>query len=406
MDDRTVRGLVSIILAVAMLAVGAMAGRIFPADTAYVMPLFVFSAAIFLADGAVTFTRMQRNQAELDRERDRASAPWRAAFAVGFLLALVAAARTGSSFVTTTAVVLAVVAAGIYLYRRRFFAILNEAARGSATGGSRIRQALNARDHDGVAAALEERIDQENDPARRGDLLLALGAVHVFRGAYDEAVRAFERIDRSRRESGIDMAMVVDLNVASAYVAKGDFESAESAMSRIDAATLAPEFRTAYDMNQSAILVGKGAHEESIRFVEALGLDAMPERSRVPFLRDLAESLAASGTDTGRALEIATRCVEIDGGAQSHNLVAFVLIAQKKFSEALTRLDSALALNPDGRSNLRVFAETWLYYGLAQRGQGDAAAARSSFEKASKLKGGGRFSLAALREVQAEAAPA
>ena len=132
--DRTLRGLVSIALAMAMLAVGAMAGGIFPAKTAYVMPLFVFSAAIFMADGAVTFTRMQRNQAELDRERDRLAAPWRVAFALAFLLALVSAARTGPSFITTTAVVLAVAAATIYLYRRRFFAILKETA--SFSGGS------------------------------------------------------------------------------------------------------------------------------------------------------------------------------------------------------------------------------------------------------------------------------
>ena len=46
MDDRTMRGLVGIALAVAMLVVGSMAGRIFPVETAYVLPLFVFAAAI------------------------------------------------------------------------------------------------------------------------------------------------------------------------------------------------------------------------------------------------------------------------------------------------------------------------------------------------------------------------
>lgn len=407
MDDRTLRGLVSLALAIAMLAVGALAGRVFPVDTAYVMPLFVFSAAIFMADGAVTFTRMQRNQAELDRERDRIAAPWRVAFAVAFLLALAAAARTGPSFVTTTAVVLAVAAATVYLYRRRFFAILQETA-SAAAGSSRFRQAIQSRNHDEIAKVLEDRLEGESDASRKTTLLLSLGAVHVVRGAYLEAVRVFEKIDRSRKEGEIDMGLVVDLNVASAYVALGDFESAESAMSRIQDASLPSEFKDAFAMNRSAILVGKGAHAESIRYVEGLALAEMPERSRVPFLRDLAESLAASGTDTARAMEIATQCVTLDGGAQSHNVLGFVLIAQKKFDEAKAALDEALRLNPEGRTNLRVFAETWLYRGLAERGNGDASAARESFEKAAKVQGGGRFSKAALEAARtvAEGLPA
>ena len=396
-NNRSTRGVVSIALAIAMLAVGAMAGGIFPQETAYVMPLFVFSAAIFMADGAVTFTRMQRNQMELDRERDRASSPWRIAFAVSFLLALVSAARTGPSFVTTTAVVLSVAAATVYLYKRRFFAILKETA-SMAGSGSSIRQAVKSRDHAAIAAALEERLEAEKDPGRRTTLLLSLGAVQVVRGAYLQAIRAFERIDRKRKEGAIEMSLVIDLNVASAYVAMGDFESAEIAMSRIKESSVPDEFTDAFAMNRSAILVGKGAHAESIKFVDALPLATLSERSRLPFLRDLAESLAASGTDTTRAMDIATQCLSIDNGAQSHNVLACVLIAQKKFEEAKTALAEALRLNNDARANLRVLAETFLYLGLAERGKGDSAAARDLFEKAAKVEGGGRFSRAAVRE--------
>lgn len=396
--NRTFRGLVSVALSIAMLAVGMMAGGIFPQETAYVMPLFVFSAAIFLADGAVTFTRMQRNQAELDRERDRLSSPWRVAFALAFLLALVSAAKTGPSYVTTTAVVLAVGAATVYLYKRRFFAILKETA--SFGGNSRIRQALKDRNHEEIAKALEERLDGEKDEARRTTLLLSLGAVNVVRGAYLEAVRAFERIDRRQKEGAIEMGLVVDLNVASAYVAMGDFESAEYAMSRIREAEVPEAFRDAFAMNRSAILVGKGAHAESIRFVESLALATLPDRSQLPFLRDLAESLAASGTDTTRALEVATRCLSIEASAQSHNVLAYVLIAQQKFEEAKAALVEALRLNSDTRANLRVLAETWLYLGLAERGKGDITAAREFFQKAAALVGGGRFSRAALREAE------
>lgn len=398
-DNRALRGIVSIALAIAMLAVGAMAGGIFPAETAYVMPLFVFSAAIFMADGAVTFTRMQRNQAELDRERDRRAAPWRVAFALAFLLALVSAAKTGPSYITTTAVVLAVAAATLYLYKRRFFAILKETA-SFAGGNTRMREALKSRNHEEIAGALEERLEGEKDPARRTTLLLSLGAVHVVRGAYLEAIRAFERIDRRRKEGAIEMGLVIDLNVASAYIAMGDFESAEYAMSRIEDAVVPEEFKDAHAMNRSAILVGKGAHAESIRFVEALPLATLSERSRLPFLRDLAESLAASGTDTDRAMEIATQCVSIEAGAQSFNVLAFVLIAQRKFQEAKNALAEAIRLNSDGRANFRVLAETWLYLGLAERGNGDMAAARQSFEKAARVEGGGRFARAAVREAE------
>lgn len=406
MDDRTVRGLIGIGLAVAMLVVGSMAGRIFPVETAYVLPLFVFASAILLADGAVTFTRMQRNQAELDRERDRAAGPWRVAFAVSFLLALLAAARTGASFVTTTAVVLAVTSATVYLYRRRFFAILRETGRPGGERANRMRQALKNRDLEGTARALEEWLEQEKDSSRRSTLLLQIGLLYVLRGMYDEAIRAFERIDRGSREGGVDMAMVVDINVASAWIAKGDFESAELVMARLTQTTIPAEFRTAYDMNRSAILVGKGAHAESIRFVDALPLSDMPETSRLPFLRDLAESLAASGTDTVRALEIADQCLRIDAGAQSQNVMAFVLLAQKKLEEAAGRLVEALKLNPDGKTNLRVFAETWYYLGLVKRAAGDAAAAADAFRKAAEVRGGGRFSTAALREMSSAGAPA
>lgn len=407
MDDRTLRGMIGIALAVAMLVVGAMAGRIFPVETAYVLPLFVFASAIFLADGAVTLTRMHRKQAELDRERDRVAAPWRVAFAVSFLLALIAASRTGASYVTTSAVILAVAAATIYLYRRRFFAILLETGSGAAgERAARMRQALRNQDLAGTAHALEEWLEQEKDPSRRSDLLLQIGLLYVLRGMYDEAIRALERIDRGSRQGGVDMAMVVDITVASAFVAKGDFESAERVMARLAETTIPAEFRTAYDMNRSAILVGKGAHADSIRFVDALPLATMPESSRLPFLRDLAESLAASGSDTGRALEVAGQCLAIDGGAQSQNVMAFVLLAQKKLEEAAGRLVEALKLNPDGKTNLRVFAETWYYLGLVKRAAGDAAAAAEAFRKAAEVRGGGRFSIAALREIGDAGAPA
>src|SRR5699024_8807057 len=158
-----------------------------------------------------------------------------------------------------------------------------------------------------------------------------------------------EKIDRRRKEGAIDMALVVDLNVSSAYIAMGDFESAELAMGRIDEASVPEIFKDAYARNRSAILVGKGAHAEAIRYVQALNVDEMPESSRLPFLRDLAESLAASGTDTERAMAVATQCLSIDAGPQSHNVLGFVLIAQKKFEEACRALDEALRLNPEGK---------------------------------------------------------
>jgi tetratricopeptide (TPR) repeat protein len=101
--------------------------------------------------------------------------------------------------------------------------------------------------------------------------------------------------------------------------------------------------------------------------------------------------------------------VTLDGGAQSHNVLGFVLLAQKKFEEAKAALDEALRLNPEGHTNLRVFAETLLYRGLVERGKGDAAAAKQSFERAANVQGGGRFSKAALREastLDGEGAPA
>lgn len=392
--DRSFRGFVSISLGIAMLALWTMAGRVFPPDVVYVMPLFVFSAAIFMADAAVTFTRLRHNQAALDRERDRLAAPWRVAFALSFVLALLSASRTGPSFVTTTAVVLAVAAASIYLWKRRFFAILQEQQR-AARRESRLRTPEE------TAAQIEKILEEEKDPSRRTTLLLSLGTVQVFRGAYLEAVRVFEKIDRRRREGAIDMALVVDLNVSSAYVAMGDFESAELAMARIDEKSVPAIFRDAYAMNRSAILVGKGAHAESIRYVETVLVEEMPESSRLPFLRDLAESLAASGTDTRRAMEVATRCLSIDAGPQSHNVLGLVLIAERKFEEACRTLDEALRLNPEGKTNMRVFAESWLYRGRALRAKGDAAAAKESFERAASVKGGGRFALAAVREAAA-----
>ena len=401
MDDRSLRGFVSLALAALLLVVGALAGQVFPVETKYTWSLFLFGSAIFFADAAVTFTRTRGPEADADRERDAAASPWRIAFAVAFVLALISAARTGSSFVTLTSMILAAVAAGVYLVRRRFFAYLRIAAQQPRSGGSEIRRALAAKDHAALARLLEEKLDAESDASRRNTLLLSLGAVHIVRGEYDDAVRAFERVNRRVREGSLDMEMVADLNLASAYVAKGDFESAESCLSRIDEKTLPEEFRAAWDMNRSSVLVGKGAHEEAIRFLDGLPIESMHPRTQFPFLRDLAEALAASGADPARALDVATRCLTIESGPQALNVMGCVLIAQKKFEEAAGRLSEALRLNPEGRENLRVFAETLYYLGIAQRGTGDAASAKECFTRAGAVKGGGRFSTAAQREIEA-----
>src|SRR6202035_570745 len=102
---------------------------------------------------------------------------------------------TGSSFVTVTAMLLAIVAAGVYLVRRRFFGNLRDMFR-IPDPSARLRSAFKLRNHQMIADLFEERIQAEKDPERRNVLLLQLGAVNVVRGAYDEAVGAFERLDR------------------------------------------------------------------------------------------------------------------------------------------------------------------------------------------------------------------
>lgn len=389
-------------LAIVMMIVGTMARRVYPVETAYVFWLFLFGASLFMADAAVTLTRVPSANHDADAARDRAANPWRIAFAVAFVLTLLAAARTGSSNVTLTAMLMAVFAAGVYLVRRRFFGNLRDLMKQStARPGQEIRKALEAKDHEQLAAIIEKRVDAEPDPSRRNALLLSLGAVHVVRGAYDDAVRAFQRIDRvaSRDEKKdgdwIDMGYVVDLNVASAYVAKGDFDLAERSLSRVDEERLPEEFRVAYDINKSSLLVGKGEHQEAIRFVDGLVLEKIPAQSRLPFLRDLAEALAASGSDPERAMSVAKQCLEIESGPQSLNVVARVLLARREFEDAATRLDEALRMNADGRVNLRVFAETLYCLGLVRLETGRADEARGFFERATQVRGGGRFARAA-----------
>lgn len=416
MNDRFRRGMTSLALAVLMLVVGSMAERVYPMETAYVFWLFLFGASLFLADAAVTMTRLSDREQAADDRRDRLAWPWFVAFGVAFVLTLFAAARTGSSFVTVTAMLLAITAAGVYLVRRRFFGNLRDMfriARGAGSPRATLRSALKNRDHEALAKMIEERVDLEADPGRRNALLLSLGAVHVVRGDYDAAVRAFERLDRRVRTEKaadgrtIDMGFVVDLNLASAYVAKGDFDSAESCLDRIEENRLPEEFRLAFDVNRSALLVGKGAHAESIRFVEALDIGKIDPASRLPFLRDLAESLAVSGADPDRALAVAQQCLEIDPGPQALNAMGLVLLVQKKFEEAIAKLDAALEKNPEGRTNLRVFAESLYYEGLARKGMGKLEEAMDLFRRAAEVKGGGRFSAAAAREMPApEATPA
>lgn len=393
MNDRMQRGLVSLALAVILLVVGTLAQRVYTQDTQYVFWLFLFGASLFLADATLTLTRMPAMEAAAEREKEAAASPWRVAFAVAFVLTLIAAARTGSSFITATAMLLAVVAAMVYLVRRRFFA--NLVPRERERGGSDLRAALQKGDHEKIAELLEARVQRSTDVGQKNALLLSLGAVHVVRGAYDDAVKAFERIDRNVRAEAIDMGSVVDLNVASAYVAMGDYEAAERALAKIDETALPEEFRIAYRINRSALLVGKGAHAEAIRFVDGLDLASVPPRTRFPFLRDLAEALAASGTDPARAMAVATNCLEIEDGPQALNVVGFVLIVEKKFEEARTRLVKALDLNPDGRLNRRVFAETLYYLGLAKQGVGEASDAKGFFERAIAVQGAGRFARAA-----------
>ena len=308
-NDRFNQGLISMALAVIMLLVGGMARRVFPFETQYVFWLFLFGASLFLADAAVTMTRMPSADAAAEAARDAAANPWRVAFAVGFILTLMAAARTGSSHVTISAMLLSVAAAGIYLVRRQFFSNLGDLFRLQAQPDS-FRAALKSRDHETLVKLIEERAAKETDVSRRNALLLSLGAVHVVRGDYDLAVRAFERIDRSSRvDEGktLDMGFVVDLNVASAYVAKGDFESAETVLDRVDAKTLPEEFRVAYDINKSSLLVGKGDHAAAIRFLESLQLAGIPpvERymararsgARAPDLRVVNALLRKAGYD-------------------------------------------------------------------------------------------------------------
>lgn len=396
-NERFNQGLVSMALSVIMLMVGAMALRVYPLETQYVFWLFLFGASLFLADAAVTMTRMPSGDAAAEAARDAAANPWRVAFAVGFILTLMAAARTGSSHVTISAMLMSVIAAGIYLVRRRFFSNLRDLFK-MQTRPDSFRAALKARDHETLVKLIEARIEGEKDVSRKNALLLSLGAVHVVRGEYDLAVRAFERIDRrSQVDEGktLDMGFVVDLNVASAYVAKGDFESAETVLERVDAGTLPEEFRVAYDINKSSLLVGKGAHAEAIRFLESLKLAEIPPKSRFPFLRDLAESLAASGSDPARAMKVAEECLAIETGPQSLNVMAFVLIAEKKFDDAIARLLTSLKLNPDGSMNLRVFAETLYYLGICSEATGSREEAKSWLAQATRVKGGGRFSTAA-----------
>jgi len=394
-DDRVTRGLVSLLLAVTMLVVGGMAARVFPAETRYVFWLFFFGASLFLADAAVTLSRLSEKERAEERARSRAALPWRVAFAVSFVLTLLAAAKTGSSYITATAMLLAASAAVIYLLRRRFFGGMAPLRREDPS--SRLKAAFKAGDHAEMVRILEESIGKAPDRSRRNALLLTLGAVHVVRGAYDDAVAAFRRIVGMQTD-GVDMAVVVDLNVASALLAKGDFAAAEAVLSEVDPERLPEEFRVAWQINRSGLLVGKGDHAAAIRFLESLPLDRVEAKSRVPFLRDLAEALAASGTDTNRAMEVALQCLSIDDGPQSQNLVGFVLIVQKKFEEAIGRLQAALAANPDGKLNLRVFAETLYYLGLACRGAGRVAEAMGFFQRAASIAGGGRFSRAAAHE--------
>src|SRR5439155_23724816 len=108
----------------------------------------------------------------------------------------------------------------------------------------------------------------------------------------------------------------------------------------------------------------------------------------------------ASGSNPGRAMEIAASCLEIEDGPQALNVVGFVLIVQKNFEEALARLAKALEVNPEGRINRRVFAETLYYLGLAKRGSGAKEDARGFFERAVGVQGGGRFSLAARKALE------
>src|SRR5439155_198016 len=124
---------------------------------------------------------------------------------------------------------------------------------------------------------------------------------------------------------------------------------------------LPEEFRSAYDVNRSAILVGSGAHEDTVKFVESMPLDTLEPRVRLPFLRDLAEALATS--DPARALAVAEQCLAIDGGAMSQNVMALVLLSRRELDGARERLALAREKNPEGRVNLRVFAETLYYEG-------------------------------------------
>lgn len=404
MNDNVRRGMTSLALAALMLVVGKMAERVFPMEIGYVFWLFFFGASVFLADAAVTMTRLSDREAAADRKRETNANPWFIAFALAFVLTLFAAARTGSSFVTVTAMMMAVVAAGVYLVRRRFFGNLRDMFR-SVDPGRPMRDALKIGDHEALAKMIEARADAERDPGRRNALWLSLGAIHILRGDYDRAVRAFERLDRSVRTERtadgrmMDMGFVVDLNLSSAYIAKGDFESAESCLGRIDEKRLPEEFRLAWDVNRSALFVGKGEHAESIRFVESLDTSKLPPSSRVPFLRDLAESLARSGTDPARALEVAKSCIELDEGPQALNAMGLVLVLQQKFDDAIANLEKAIAKNPDGSTNLRVFAESLYYLGLAKKGLGKLDDALDFFRRAANAKGGGRYSLAAAREL-------
>ncbi|HVO29282.1 MAG TPA: hypothetical protein VMV18_01040 [bacterium] len=403
MNEPLRRGMTSLALSVAMLVVGTMAEHVYPQETAYVFWLFLFGASLFLADAAVTMTRFNDREAAADERRDRAANPWRVAFGLAFVLTLFAAARTGSSFVTVTAMLVAVVAAGVYLVRRRFFGNLRDMLRGGDPA-RRLRDALKAKDHAELARMIEERAERETDPGRKNALLLSLGAIHVVRGEYDAAVKAFERLDRRVRTEKtsdgrvVDMGYVVDLNLASAFIAKGDFAEAERCLDRIVEERLAEEFRLAYDVNRSALLVGKGAHAESIRFVESLDVPHLPRDSQLPFLRDLAESLAASGSDPARALAVARQCLDVDEGPQALNVMAFVLLAEKKFDDAMALLERAIAANPEGATNLRVFAESLYYLGLAKKGKGLSSDAAELFRRAAGVKGGGRFAMAAARE--------
>jgi tetratricopeptide (TPR) repeat protein len=410
MNERSQRGMVSLALSVLMLVVGSMAQRIFPEETRFVGWLFLFGASVFLADAAVTLTRVPSRDAEDEARRDAAATPWVAAYQLAFVLTLFAAARTGSSFVTITAMILSLVAATVFLVRRRFFGNLRDLFN-APDPGAKLRAALKARDHRTLAEVIEERIAVDKDPSRRNALLLSLGAVHVVRGAYDEAIRAFERIDRTTRserlESGewLEMGFVADLNLASAYIAKGDFESAESCLARVSAEKVPSEFRTAYDVNRSSILIGKKTWEEAIRFVDGMALESIDPSTRLPFLRDLAEALATSGSDPARALRVAEECLAIDEGPQAHNVMGFVLVMQRRFEAALGSLERALERNPEGRQNLRVFAETLYYLGLAKNGLGAFEDAASFFRRAADVVGGGRFSAAARDAARALAGP-